>query len=1002
VLEVAVAKLLHDHFRRQQKEEEERGSSSRERSSGCFLPSTQQQQGKSDNDNRKRRPDPRKLQIVAMSATAAKLHRLASWIGGDASLFITDVRPVPLCEFVADASTGGVFRKLTMGSRGVGVEPAPCRVLQEPRPRKGTGEVLPAAARRGDGLALTALVAEAVAAGEPTLIFCGSRAKAEGAARMLSLALPLLLPSSSSPLTSLEQQQQQQQQQQEPSSTPCSSSSSPAAFLSEAAVKRQAKLQQRLRAAAVDRLRELTLGSGNPLLERSILAGVAWHHAGLSAAERAAVESAFKEGAVLALCATSTLAAGVNLPAVRVIVRSLRQAGGGGGPQGGSLLSRAQYLQMAGRAGRAGMASRGEAFLLIGPEERGDAAALLSAPLPPVESRLVLASSLAALRGREKKKEEEQVLNGAAAATAAAAAALAPSQQQQQAPKGSSDEEDPLERLLLEAVACGAVRSSEDAVALVECTLARAQEEEKEADREEAEDDGDGGDGDGKGKSKASSSSSSSSAVAAAAFDALRRLRERRLVSLRTGAAAKVVVKEEEEDEAEKEGGGGACGRENNPPPLPPQEKQAPFLPPPPPPPPLLALFSPTTRGSAVAAACLPTSEGERMHDELEQLFSNPLPLDSLIPLIFGVLPSGSGNGNGNGNSCRSSSFPAFSVRNWAAWERCLAHRLSGRSLRAAKALGVTREHAAGRARLGVSSSFSASASTSTSSSISFTSSSTSTSASSSSLDERHHRFVAAAVAAALLDEESPESVSAKWESVAVSTLGVDAAVAAAAEAAGLSANASSASAAAAAAAAIPSTSAPPLMAIPLGEFQRLQAEVSQRAALGSALAAAAGWEHGASLLASISDRAAASGVGGIGDGAGGARPELLPLLSALPPPILDVRAARALFDAGITDLGKVARAAEERLAKAFLSRVRVPKPKPQQQNTSNTSNNKRPLNSNPGAAWSRWATKAAKKAKEAAQKRMRQEERAREELARAAEAEGGLLQLGTQATTLR
>jgi replicative superfamily II helicase len=58
------------------------------------------------------------------------------------------------------------------------------------------------------------------------------------------------------------------------------------------------------------------------------------------------VEQGFSSGALLVLTATSTLAAGVNLPARRVILRSLWQGVGD--------VSRAQYLQMVGRAGRAG------------------------------------------------------------------------------------------------------------------------------------------------------------------------------------------------------------------------------------------------------------------------------------------------------------------------------------------------------------------------------------------------------------------------------------------------------------------------------------------------------------------------------------------------------------------------------------------------------------------------------------------------------------------------
>lgn len=48
---------------------------------------------------------------------------------------------------------------------------------------------------------------------------------------------------------------------------------------------------------------------------------MAFHHAGLADTERSAIEKAFRAGALAVLAATSTLGAGVNLPAGRVILR---------------------------------------------------------------------------------------------------------------------------------------------------------------------------------------------------------------------------------------------------------------------------------------------------------------------------------------------------------------------------------------------------------------------------------------------------------------------------------------------------------------------------------------------------------------------------------------------------------------------------------------------------------------------------------------------------------
>ena len=53
--------------------------------------------------------------------------------------------------------------------------------------------------------------------------------------------------------------------------------------------------------------------------------GIGFHHAGMTSEERRVVEEGYRAGTLLILVATSTVAAGVNLPAKRVILRSLRQ-----------------------------------------------------------------------------------------------------------------------------------------------------------------------------------------------------------------------------------------------------------------------------------------------------------------------------------------------------------------------------------------------------------------------------------------------------------------------------------------------------------------------------------------------------------------------------------------------------------------------------------------------------------------------------------------------------
>ena len=90
-----------------------------------------------------------------------------------------------------------------------------------------------------------------------------------------------------------------------------------------------------------------------------ITKGVGFHHAGLGIKSRQIVENAFRNGIIKILFATPTLAAGVNLPARRVVITSIFRYDyeyGGNIP-----LSILQYKQLCGRAGRPAYDKYGEA-----------------------------------------------------------------------------------------------------------------------------------------------------------------------------------------------------------------------------------------------------------------------------------------------------------------------------------------------------------------------------------------------------------------------------------------------------------------------------------------------------------------------------------------------------------------------------------------------------------------------------------------------------------------
>ncbi|AMQ18302.1 ATP-dependent DNA helicase [Thermococcus peptonophilus] len=100
-------------------------------------------------------------------------------------------------------------------------------------------------------------------------------------------------------------------------------------------------------------------------LKRALRGGVAFHHAGLSRTERTLIEDAFRSRTVKVIVATPTLAAGVNTPAFRVIIRDTKRYANFGWID----IPVLEIQQMMGRAGRPKYDKVGEAIIVARTED---------------------------------------------------------------------------------------------------------------------------------------------------------------------------------------------------------------------------------------------------------------------------------------------------------------------------------------------------------------------------------------------------------------------------------------------------------------------------------------------------------------------------------------------------------------------------------------------------------------------------------------------------------
>ncbi|ORY83303.1 P-loop containing nucleoside triphosphate hydrolase protein [Protomyces lactucae-debilis] len=101
-------------------------------------------------------------------------------------------------------------------------------------------------------------------------------------------------------------------------------------------------------------------------LMQMVPAGVAFHHAGLSLADRNMVEKLFRQNVLNVLVSTSTLAVGVNLPAHLVVLKNTLVYSHGAFEEYSDL----DVLQMIGRAGRPQFDTTGCAVIMTGNEKK--------------------------------------------------------------------------------------------------------------------------------------------------------------------------------------------------------------------------------------------------------------------------------------------------------------------------------------------------------------------------------------------------------------------------------------------------------------------------------------------------------------------------------------------------------------------------------------------------------------------------------------------------------
>lgn len=263
---------------------------------------------------------PRRIQLVALSATIANAEEFSSWVRerrGPTDLVLSTHRPVPLEPryMFRDRVSDTVRMMATFSSRDGRLRPNPKleHLLSLEKGRRNRF------ATPGRVETVEHLSAEGML---PAIYFIFSRAGCDAAAlRVLESGVRLNTPDERETIRGFAEER--------------------TAHLSEA---------------------DLSV-LGYPRWLSQLEAGAAPHHAGLVPAFKETVEQLFAVGLLKVVFATETLALGINMPARTVVLESLSKWSG----EGHEIMQPGDYTQLTGRAGRRGIDSVGYGVVLHTP-----------------------------------------------------------------------------------------------------------------------------------------------------------------------------------------------------------------------------------------------------------------------------------------------------------------------------------------------------------------------------------------------------------------------------------------------------------------------------------------------------------------------------------------------------------------------------------------------------------------------------------------------------------